>query len=1091
MRVRSAIISGISTFAFLTGAGAPAFGQDAAGVAEASGTTIISGVVTDQSTGRPLPGALVTVVETGQQVRTDTDGSYRIVGLPVGSYTIETSFIGLENASNTVTVTTGSSTVADVQLESLAGIVVTGSRGAQALALNDQRSRDNSATVASSDLTGKFPDNTAAEAMRRLPGVSFQRQEGSGEGQFVSIRGLDSGLNNVKINGLTSAEANAGNRRVPIDAFQSDSISKIVVNKSLLPNHEGVGLGGAVELSTSTPFELGKPLYQFAIEGNHNDFREKTGYRVSGTVSQIFGSDRQFGLLLSAAYRKRYTTSYQFQVDTTPRPVELPALVARNGAFFVPGPTAGTPFFPNSDGALPSAFEFDLETPGRSRLRTLRTQRFDIDRDNLSLTAAFDVRPSHSTTLSVIGSFNQTEFDRSESRTEYRMGSRYCNRINCSTASSAAFISPYDANGDGVAAVSEGGLFNWVPSNPEIRTRGAIQSFKSTNNTLVLKGETLAEKWKFHYQIGYAEAQTRDATNEAEFAAQQLQNATTPIINIVSPTGARFFNINYAANPQAPYIDNLTPAGQLALSTPSFFRFLSADSEFTDTQDRRYSARLDTTYEVGSWLESITAGVKFEQSKRTQNFQEFVDVTNPSATTTFVNPDGTISTTARPVFTLADANLLNGSFSFGQLGIPQYANYSILRFDPARVAAFVDNARNSSVAARTAGIGGLGGNITDEAIQEDIFAGYVMGKAVWNDWSLIGGVRVEHGRIKTNVDQSISIIANDGSRLQTTIDGLAVNDSYTELLPRFQLNYRPSNDLVFRGAFYTAIARPEYQFLSAAQSISRPTVNDNFNVSLGNPGLKNAYAYNFDVGAEWYQGSVGFVGLNLFYKRINKFIFDSEDGIFDGGLAALQASLDAQNIDVDLASLGATDNNISVSQPQNGRTAEVYGLELSVIRQFDKLPGFLSGFGIYGNLTLQKTKAELVLERDALSRELIIGNVPFFNAPNYIGTMALTYNKYGFDANLSYSVQGKSNVTVVALGDYERYDRAYDSLDFTINYTIPDPSGRELTLFVGASDILDNGDKPINHETYGASGLLLQDIEFDGRSVRFGARVKF
>ena len=277
---------------------------------------------------------------------------------------------------------------------------------------------------------------------------------------------------------------------------------------------------------------------------------------------------------------------------------------------------------------------------------------------------------------------------------------------------------------------------------------------------------------------------------------------------------------------------------------------------------------------------------------------------------------------------------------------------------------------------------------------------------------------------------------------------------------------------------------------SAAQTITRDT-GDDFEVELGNPNLSNAYSYNFDVGAEWYQGSVGFVGLNLFYKRINQFIFDSQDGQFTGGLAGLQAALDAQGINVNLAALGATDDNIDVDQPQNGRTAEVYGLELSLIRQFDKLPGLLSGLGVFANLTLQQTDAELELETDVLTGDVIVANVPFFNAPDYIGTVALTYNKYGIDANLSYSFQGKANVAVVSTGDFERYDRAYRSLDLTVNYTLPLKSGPDITLFAAAADILDNGDKPINHESFGASGLVLQDIEYDGRSVRFGARVKF
>ncbi len=1041
---------------------------------------VLDGTVTEAASGRALSGAIVTIAETGTTQRTDATGRYRFAALPDGTYTIEVSFIGLERAAQTVQVVAGTPSRTDFQLEPSAEIVVTGARGAQAAALNEQRSLDNSATVVSSDLTGRFPDNTAAEAMRRLPGVSFERQEGSGEGQFISIRGLDSGLNNVKINGVNSAEANAGNRRVPIDAFQSDSISKIVVNKTLLPNHEGVGLGGAVELSTSTAFELRRPLRQLSAEGTHNDFSGREGYRIAGTVSQIFGADEQFGILLSAAYRKRYTTSYQLQIDTSPRPIELPALTSRNGAIYS---GTGTPFFPTSDGDLPSNFVFDLSAPELFRLRTLRTQRFDIDRDNLSLTGALDWRLSDTTTIALIGSFNETKFDRSESRTEYRMGNRFITRLG--NASGAPFISPFDANGDGVA---EGGLANWVPSNPEIRTRGAIQDFKSTNNTFVVRGETEVDRWTFNYQAGYAQANTRSATSEVEFAAQRLQNSATPIIEVDGRSGVRFFNINFLDNPAAPYIDNLTPAGQAALTDPSFFRFLSNDSEFTETRDRRWSGRFDAAYEVGGWLETITVGGKFETSKRTQTFLEFMD-------TNLVDPDGTVRPGAAGTFTLADTDLLTGgTFSFAPLNIAEYANYEILRFDPARVAAFIDRGLGSVDAARAANpAGAFGGQLSDELIEEDVFAGYAMGKAAWGDWSLIAGARVEHGRINTLVDQSIDIEADAGSSLpdiSTTIAGTPVGSTYTEVLPRFQLNYRPDENLVFRGAFYTAIARPEYQFLSAAQSISRDA-GDDFSVDLGNPDLDNAYGYNFDLGVELYQGSVGFIGVNLFYKHIKNFIFDNSDGVFDGGVAGLQAALDAQGIDIDLAAYGATDGNIDVSQPQNGRTADVYGVEFSVVRQFNQLPGALGGLGFYGNLTLQRSSASIDVKTDALTGEIIQLDVPFFNAPNYVGTAALTYTKYGIDATLSYSFQDKSNAEIASTGLYEVYDRPYESLDLTVNYTFDVGASSELTLFVAVTDLLDNGSSPINYESFGSSGLVPRIVEYDGRSFRAGARVKF
>ena len=49
------------------------------------------------------------------------------------------------------------------------------------------------------DGVAQLPDQNAAEAVQRLPGVSVERDQG--EGRFVSVRGLGPDLNSVTING--------------------------------------------------------------------------------------------------------------------------------------------------------------------------------------------------------------------------------------------------------------------------------------------------------------------------------------------------------------------------------------------------------------------------------------------------------------------------------------------------------------------------------------------------------------------------------------------------------------------------------------------------------------------------------------------------------------------------------------------------------------------------------------------------------------------------------------------------------------------------------------------------------------------------
>lgn len=65
-------------------------------LALAQNTGRLAGVVTDASTGEPLPGANVIITGTQLGTATDVDGSYYIIGVPVGTYDIQASFVGFQ-----------------------------------------------------------------------------------------------------------------------------------------------------------------------------------------------------------------------------------------------------------------------------------------------------------------------------------------------------------------------------------------------------------------------------------------------------------------------------------------------------------------------------------------------------------------------------------------------------------------------------------------------------------------------------------------------------------------------------------------------------------------------------------------------------------------------------------------------------------------------------------------------------------------------------------------------------------------------------------------------------------------------------------
>ena len=83
--------------------------------------------------------------------------------------------------------------------ENVEELVVIVTKASLKSAIDKQRSSQKIISVIDSDALGDFPDTTAAEAVRRVSGISVENDQG--EGRYVSIRGLSSDLNTVAMNG--------------------------------------------------------------------------------------------------------------------------------------------------------------------------------------------------------------------------------------------------------------------------------------------------------------------------------------------------------------------------------------------------------------------------------------------------------------------------------------------------------------------------------------------------------------------------------------------------------------------------------------------------------------------------------------------------------------------------------------------------------------------------------------------------------------------------------------------------------------------------------------------------------------------------
>ena len=163
----------------------------ASGLAAQTGD--VTGVVTDATTGQPIDGARVSLAGIRMSGLTDAGGRYLLSGVPAAAYTVKVVIIGYRTREEEVSITAGSTLVADFQLE-VSGVdldqLVTAGAG-------PSERRKIGASLPTLDFNGiaeAFPVEGFSQALEgRIPGVRSNGTNGGiGSGRELRIRGTDS-----------------------------------------------------------------------------------------------------------------------------------------------------------------------------------------------------------------------------------------------------------------------------------------------------------------------------------------------------------------------------------------------------------------------------------------------------------------------------------------------------------------------------------------------------------------------------------------------------------------------------------------------------------------------------------------------------------------------------------------------------------------------------------------------------------------------------------------------------------------------------------------------------------------------------------
>jgi len=148
-------------------------------------------------------------------------------------------------------------------------IQVKGFRTSVIKSLNDKRFGDTVAESISADDLGALPDQSIADALTRLPGVTAVRTGGQASG--LNIRGLDGDFVFATLNGHEQVTT-GGKRAIEFDQYPSELISQAAVYKSPKASLIEGGVAGTVELKTADPLKSDKDQsFNINTRGSFND----------------------------------------------------------------------------------------------------------------------------------------------------------------------------------------------------------------------------------------------------------------------------------------------------------------------------------------------------------------------------------------------------------------------------------------------------------------------------------------------------------------------------------------------------------------------------------------------------------------------------------------------------------------------------------------------------------------------------------------------------------------------------------------------------------------------------------------------------
>ena len=313
---------------------------------------------------------------------------------------------------------------------------------------------------------------------------------------------------------------------------------------------------------------------------------------------------------------------------------------------------------------------------------------------------------------------------------------------------------------------------------------------------------------------------------------------------------------------------------------------------------------------------------------------------------------------------------------------------------------------------------------------------------------------------------NVGVLAQNTEQKSRGFQNLAAADlvpttrgaTYWDVLPSANLSLRFPSDFVIRLSGAREIQRPRFEDMKVSLDYGYNTNSGVITGTGGSPTLRPYRAWAADMNFEKYFGTKGYVGLQLFYKKLQSYVYRETVPFDYTGLPVILPP-------------GVTDLQGTITRPVNGSGGKLYGFEVAGTVPFEVITPALEGFGLTGGAGYTKTSIRPGVGASA-------EDLPDYS--RWVANGTLFFEKWGFSARGSVRYRSSFVGQFVGFGGERELRRALSEtiVDAQIGYEFQKGSALEgLSFFLQGQNLTDEPFVSVdtgasiqtrNYQSYGA-----------------------